>query len=112
MLFLVGVHKMNTNDLSTFRRYETNQLAAMGRIYYGGKANPYQTQKYELVRDSLFAELKSIWPDVPIRFAETNALYLHQMIERVIWENNQHEAKNARTLTPMPILPERTQKWK
>jgi len=53
---------MKHTNLDTYNRYNDTQLTAMGEVYYSGKANTYQTAKYELVCDLLYSELLQLNP--------------------------------------------------
>lgn len=81
------------NDLPTFHKYTYDQLVAMGKVYYSGKANPFQVGRYEQIQAGLFAELRSIWPEVPDRFSKNTATYLYAAIDRVLWEQKQEEKR-------------------
>lgn len=84
---------MTASNLPFFFKHTYDQLVAMGKIYYSGKANPYQTRKYEYIRDGLYAELKSVWPETPARFAENAAAYLHAAIDHILWEQRRAEKR-------------------
>ena len=81
---------MNSDNLPNYQKYTTEQLTAMGMIYYSGKANSFQKAKYEMVRTVLLEELRSIHPTAK---DSGTAAYIHAAIERVLYEKNKEERR-------------------
>lgn len=63
-------------DLAIYTLYTQDQLAAMQRIYYAGKATPWQSEKYELVCSLLLSELRQFHAEAK----PASACYLHAAI--------------------------------
>lgn len=72
-----------------YQKYSDEQLAAMGKVYYAGKANDFQKHKYEFICSCLLDELRQLNP----KAREANALYLQLAIGAALRERNDQEKK-------------------
>jgi hypothetical protein len=77
------------NELTTYNTYKSDQLAAMQKVYYAGKANKWQSEKYELVCSLLLAELRQFNPEAK----PASACYLHAAIGACLYNKRQEEKK-------------------
>jgi hypothetical protein len=64
------------NELITYNKYTQDQLAAMQKVYYSGKANKWQSEKYELICSLLLDELITLNPAAK----PASACYMHAAI--------------------------------
>ena len=69
---------------------DIDQLAAMGKIYYSGKANAFQKSKYEHIRAELLRELREL---VPTARDDGTALYLFLAVRSARQEREKDEKK-------------------
>lgn len=75
-------------DLTHYGRFTQDQLAAMQKVYYSGKANTWQTAKYEFVCDQLLIELRQFHAEAK----PASACYLHAAISACL-QAQRDEAK-------------------
>ena len=83
-------------------KYNHEQLAAMGKVYYSGSATPWQKEKYEFIRASLLAELQGLEPNAPdsgtaayLRAAITASLNARQAEEKIILDGMRANMQTA-----------------
>jgi hypothetical protein len=74
--------------MNFYETYTAEQLINMGKVYYSGKANKFQAEKYEAIRAGLLAELRAINPAAQ---DSGSAEYIRGAIESAIREKNKHE---------------------
>jgi len=77
------------NELTTYNTYTQDQLAAMQRVYYGGKANKWQAEKYELICSLLLDELRRFHAEAK----PASACYLHAAIGACLFNQRQAEKR-------------------
>jgi hypothetical protein len=74
--------------LTTYNTYAQDQLAAMQNVYYSGKANKWQSEKYEMICSLLLVELRQFHAEAK----PASACYLHAAIGACVY-NEQRKAK-------------------
>lgn len=79
-------------ELTTYKTYSQDQLSAMGKVVYAGKANAWQLSKYNLVRSLLLEELRSLNPDAK---DTGSAAYIHGAIWAALREQHDQEKEVA-----------------
>jgi len=72
-----------------YQKYSDEQLTAMGKVYYSGKANDFQKQKYEFIQDGLLEELRQLNP----KAGKATAVYLQLAIGAALRERHDQEKK-------------------
>ena len=74
--------------MNTYNKMTDEQLAAIGKIYYSGKATKNQAAKYESMRAGLLADLLTI---NPVAKDTGSALYIQQAITTALWNAKTHK---------------------
>lgn len=101
---------MNTTDLTTYNTYTQDQLAAMQRVYFAGKANKWQSEKYEFICSQLLIELRQFHAGAK----PAAACYLHAAIGACLQEQRnaaKREQAQMRAAAQMATTQLKAWKW-
>jgi hypothetical protein len=80
---------MNTKFYET---YTDEQLAAMQKVFYSGKANKWQAEKFQLIHAGLLAELRQFNPSAR---DGSSLCYMRAAIGSCLYDRRQEEKAEA-----------------
>jgi hypothetical protein len=96
--------------MKEYEKYTEAQLAGMVKVYYSGRANDWQKEKYEFIRSSLLAELHEI---VPTARDTGTALYIWLAIKAAIqWNARQEKINQAQAIANAQTAHTQLKNWR